>query len=82
MRLPGILRKGPLTLDSAPVEEPVDSPSENMEGLSSHDDRELVQLEDDLAVIEQAMERVEEGDLDGYESLVTRFDDSDEPNSE
>ena len=63
------------------MEEPVDPRSEAAESPSSRDDGELARLENDLAAIEQAMERVEEGDVDGYESLVARFDDPDEPNS-
>ena len=63
------------------MEQPIDPRSEAAESPSGRDDGELARLENDLAAIEQAMERVEEGDVDGYESLVARFDDPDEPNS-
>ena len=38
------------------------------------DDAELDALEADLATIEVAMERVDSGDLEGYESVSTRLD--------
>ena len=41
---------------------------------SDIDDAELDALEADLAAIEVAMERVDGGDLDGYEAVVARFD--------
>jgi len=61
------------------VEEPVDPRSEAAESPSSRDDGELARLESDLAAIEEAMDRVEEGDLDGYDALVGRSDDPAEP---
>ena len=57
------------------MEEPVDPRSEAAENPSSRDDDELARLENDLAAIEEAMDRVEEGDLDGYDALVGRSDD-------
>ena len=41
---------------------------------SDIDDAELDALEADLAAIEVAMERVDGGDLDGYEAVVARLD--------
>ena len=38
------------------------------------DDAELDALEADLATIEVAMERVDSGDLEGYESVTARLD--------
>ena len=67
------------TLGSAAVDEPVDPPSEAVENPSSRDDGELTRLENDLAAIEEAMDRIEEGDLDGYDVLVARFDDPARP---
>ena len=67
------------TLGSATVEEPVDPGSEAAESSSSRDDGELTRLENDLAAIEEAMDRIEEGDLDGYDALVVRSDDPAEP---
>ena len=61
------------------MEEPVDSRSEAAENPSSRGDDELTRLENDLAAIEEAMDRVEEGDLDGYDALVGRSDDPAEP---
>ena len=61
------------------MEEPVDPRSEAAENHSSRDDGELVRLENDLAVIEEAMDRIEEGDFDGYDALVVRSDDRAEP---
>mgnify|MGYP001203327008 CR=1 FL=1 len=53
------------TTDGAPPV-PVDVPD--------IDDAELDALEADLATIEVAMERVDTGDLEGYEAVVTRLD--------
>ena len=61
------------------MEEPVDPCSEAAESSSSRDDGELTRLENDLAAIEGAMDRVEEGDLEGYDALVGRSDDPAEP---
>lgn len=61
------------------MEEPVDPCSEAAESSSSRDDGELTRLENDLATIEEAMDRVEEGDLEGYDALVVRSDDPAEP---
>ena len=61
------------------MEEPVDPCSEAAESSSSRDDGELARLENDLAAIEEAMDRVEEGDLEGYDALVGRSDDPAEP---
>ena len=61
------------------MEEPVDPCSEAAESSSSRDDGELTRLENDLAAIEEAMGRVEEGNLDGYDALVMRSDDPAEP---
>ena len=61
------------------VEEPVNPRSEGVENPSSRDDGELARLENHLAVIEEAMDRIEEGDLDGYDALVVRSDDPAEP---
>ncbi len=61
------------------MEEPVDPCSEAAESPSSRDDGELTRLENDLAAIEEAMGRVEEGNLDGYDALVMRSDDPAEP---
>lgn len=61
------------------MEEPVDPGSEAAESSSSRDDGELTRLENDLAAIEEAMDRVEEGDLEGYDALVGRSDDPAEP---
>ena len=52
------------TIEEAPSA-PVDAPD--------IDDAELDDLEADLAVIEVAMERVDSGDLDGYEAVVARL---------
>ena len=49
-----------------PSPAPVDAPD--------IDDAELDALEADLAAIEVAMERVDGGDLDGYEAVVARLD--------
>ena len=61
------------------MEEPVAPGSEAAESSSSRDDGELTRLENDLAAIEEAMDRVEEGDLEGYDALVGRSDDPAEP---
>ena len=61
------------------MEEPIDPGSEAAESHSSRDDGELTRLENDLAAIEEAMDRVEEGDLEGYDALVVRSDDPAEP---
>ena len=61
------------------MDEPVDPPSEAAESHSSRDDGELTRLENDLAAIEEAMDRVEDGDLEGYDALVVRSDDPAEP---
>ena len=61
------------------MEEPADPGSEAAESSSSRDDGELTRLENDLAAIEEAMDRVEEGDLEGYDALVVRSDDPAEP---
>ena len=53
------------TTDGAPPA-PVDA--------SDIDDAELDALEADLATIEVAMERVDSGDLEGYESVAARLD--------
>ena len=53
------------TIEEAPSA-PVDAPD--------IDDAELDDLEADLAEIEVAMERVDSGDLDGYEAVVARLD--------
>ena len=52
------------TIEEAPSA-PVDAPD--------IDDAELDALEADLAAIEVAMERVDSGDLDGYEAVVARL---------
>ena len=49
-----------------PPPAPVDAPD--------IDDAELNALEADLTAIEVAMERVDGGDLDGYEAVVARLD--------
>ena len=56
------------------VEEPVNPRSEGVENPSSRDDGELARLENHLAVIEEAMDRIEEGDLEVYDALVVQFD--------
>ena len=61
------------------MEEPVDPRSEAAESPSSRDDGELARLENDLAAIDEAMDRGEEGDLDGYDALVVRSDNLAEP---
>ena len=61
------------------MEEPVDPCSEAAESSSSRDDGELTRLENDLAAIEEAMDRVEEGELEGYDALGGRSDDPAEP---
>ena len=61
------------------MEEPVDPRSEAAENPSSRDDDELARLENDLAAIEEAMDRIEEGDLEGYDALVGRSDNPAEP---
>jgi hypothetical protein len=53
------------TTDGVPPA-PVDAPD--------IDDAELDALEADLATIEVAMERVDSGDLEGYESVAARLD--------
>ena len=52
------------------IEEPPSAPVD----ASDIDDAELDALEADLAAIEVAMERVDGGDLDGYEAVVARLD--------
>ena len=49
-----------------PPPTPVDAPD--------IDDAELDALAADLSAIEVAMERVDDGDLDGYEAVVARLD--------
>ena len=61
------------------MEESVDPRSEAAESPSSRDDGELARLENDLAAIEEAMDRIEEGDLDGYDALVGRSDNPAKP---
>ena len=61
------------------MEEPVNPRSGAAENPSSRDDGELERLENDLAAIEEAMDRIEEGDLEGYDALVGRSDDPAEP---
>ena len=61
------------------MEEPVDPCSEAAESSSSRDDGELTRLENDLAAIEEAMDRIEEGDLEGYDALVGQSDNPAEP---
>lgn len=56
------------------VEEPVDSPNEAVEGRPDRDNAELARLEDDVAAIEEAMDRIEQGDFDGYDALAMGFD--------
>ena len=50
------------------IEEPPSAPVD----ASDIDDAELDALEADLAAIEVAMERVDGGDLDGYEAVAAR----------
>jgi len=52
------------------IEEPPSAPVDT----SDIDDAELDALEADLAAIEVAMERVDGGDLDGYEAVAARLD--------
>ena len=52
------------------IEEPPSAPVDT----SDIDDAELDALEADLAAIEVAMERVDGGDLEGYEAVVARLD--------
>ena len=61
------------------MEEPVNPRSEAAEKPFGQDDGELERLENDLAAIEEAMDRIEQGDLDGYDTLVVRSDDPSEP---
>ena len=61
------------------MEQPIDPRSEAAESPSGRDDGELARLENDLAAIEEAMNRIEEGDLDHYDALVVRSDDPAKP---
>lgn len=45
------------------------------------DDDELTRLEEELAVIEAAMDRIENGDLESYDRLVAQLSHSEEHTS-
>jgi hypothetical protein len=55
------------------VGESADASDETPEGSSAADEDGLTRLEEELAVIEAAMDRIDNGDLEEYDRLVAQL---------
>ena len=67
------LKEASQGVGSAAVDESADAPDETPEGSSGADGDGLTRLEEELAVIEAAMDRIDNGDLEGYDRLVAQL---------
>ena len=55
------------------MDESAGAPDETSEGYSGAGEDELTRFEEELAVIEAAMDRIDNGDLEGYDRLVAQL---------
>ncbi|MEE2769065.1 MAG: hypothetical protein VX833_07615 [Actinomycetota bacterium] len=55
------------------MDESADTPDETPEGSSDADEDGLTRLEEELAVIEAAMDRIDNGDLEEYDRLAAQL---------
>ena len=67
------LKEASQGVSSAAVDESADPPAATPEGSSDADEDGLTRLEEELAMIEAAMDRIDNGDLEGYDRLLAQL---------
>ena len=67
------LREASQGVGSAAVDESTGAPGETPERPFGADEDELTSFEEELVVIEAAMDRIDNGDLEGYDRLVAQL---------